>query len=325
MPLTDTRIWKAGVAVLLLLWVGGWNPAISQARQAQPRRTLTRQTEREEFFRWAGGRFLPLWSGRALLGAYGDQSDEPIIWGIDRDGNQERIRFSIPDGRYIRIYGVAGAQDGSIAVIGSAYSNDSRAGCFLARIAPDRSQKIITRVWPYVPEAVTIGPDGVTWTVGWVPPDEDRGVAAQYNVLKRFDSSGKLLSTSVVRAKGSDDRGREAANNSLLRSSRDRVGWLTNANDYIEFSLDGHELARFAGPPERKYDWLETSVALSEENDVVLGTAGGDRLDLWSLDRDKGIWNPIEVSGRKLPVRLFCLASMEKVLSSTTCYAPQGG
>jgi hypothetical protein len=59
-----------------------------------------------------------------------------------------------------------------------------------------------------------------------------------------------LSSMEVPDAKARAAAGNEADSPSRLVSSNDRVGWMTNGSEYIEFSLDGTILQRFDGPPE---------------------------------------------------------------------------
>jgi hypothetical protein len=172
---------------------------------------LRHESERQELFSYEEIFFVPQWTGGALLGAEVNRSDEPIIIGIDKEGQLERIGFSFRGGRYLSICGLAGARDGTIAAIGIAYSNDGRAGSFLARIAPDRSKKLVVQLKPFVPKAVTIAPGGEMWTVGWI---SDSGIVRQYNVLERFDPTGKLVATKAVTALTGGSSNRDATETS---------------------------------------------------------------------------------------------------------------
>lgn len=296
MALRSYVIWRFGAVAALIL--GG--TALSGA-QPSPRRVLKHESERHELFPYPGGVFLPVWEGGALLYVEDNMSDVPVIFGIDRNGRMERIDFSFPGGRYIGLLGLAGTRDGTIAAIGSAYDDEGRPVTFLARITPDRSRKIVTQLWPYAALAVTVLPNGEIWTVGYVKRRDNLGIS-EYNVLKRFDSSGKLLATTAVKARGLLARAPwpDAAQHSLMKSSKDRVGWLTNANEYIEFSFDGRELGRFEPPPGPTPEAFESTIALSDDDEVLVGTRDGDCLRVWSLDRQERAWKPVDLSRRKL-------------------------
>jgi hypothetical protein len=128
----------------------------------------------------------------------------------------------------------------------------------VARIAPDRQHQTVTRTWPYCPMVVTFGADGNIWTVRHLKNDGNTTIL-EYNVLRRFDPSGRMLSTTPLQVQG--ERTQET---SLLRSSRDRVAWLTRDRGYIELSLDGSEIVRYKGP-EVGSDLDITGLALSDD------------------------------------------------------------
>jgi hypothetical protein len=92
---------------------------------------------------------------------------------------------------------------------------------------------------------------------------------------------------------------------SKLRSSADRVGWLTGAAQYLEFSFDGNETGRFEGPPFRSEKPLGSVLqvliylALSERNEVVVG-GESPISSLWILNRDARQWTAVKVSGEQI-------------------------
>jgi hypothetical protein len=69
---------------------------------------------------------------------------------------------------------------------------------------------------------------------------------------------------------------------------------------YIEFALDGRELGRFPPPPGPAPEVFETTVALGDDNDALVGTRAGDGLKVWSLDRRERSGKAVELSGGKL-------------------------
>jgi hypothetical protein len=295
MTLKTSAIWLAAVAVPIICGAPG-------AAQSLPRRVLRLESERHENFQYDGGMFWPVWQKGAVFVVTGNDSDEPVITGIDKGGHSEPIGFSFTGGRAFSVGGLAGARDGSIAVIGGCYSDEGQPATFLALIPPDRSHKVVVRLWPYVAHAVTFAPDGEMWTIGNVKTPENLGVSA-LNVLRRFSSSGKLLASFNVAVGGLWMGRQEAAQRSLLASSKDRIGWLTNANQYLEFDLNGRELGRYPPPAGPAPQAFETSMALSEGNDVLVGTKDGLNQKVWWLDRKGGTWVPVDLQGRKLKDR----------------------
>jgi hypothetical protein len=147
--------------------------------------------------------------------------------------------------------------------------------------------------------------NGVIWTVGW---DMDQGRRV-FNVMKRFDPSGVLLSTSRMTVKPLPmPLDWDVSLKSHLQSSADRVGWLTGAGLYLEFSLNVVEIGRFEAPPWHPEKlWVGpnqslihglpvyVSLALSQNNQVVV--AGESPISaLWALNRDARQWVPVNVS-----------------------------
>jgi hypothetical protein len=103
--------------------------------------------------------------------------------------------------------------------------------------------------------------------------------------------SGAVLNTFTPRAAAAPDLGHNAVDSSELRASADRVAWLTNGMEYIEFSLDGRELDRFEGPafPGNRAARFR-SLALSASNEVIIGVAERGTWNIWALDRQKRAW-----------------------------------
>ena len=275
------------------------------------------------------GHFNPVWGDRGLYGVDLNPSDEPILWRVDRDGNREDLRFAFSGGRHITINGVAEAPDGGIVVIGGALSGDGRGATFLSCIAADHATKTITRLSPFVPWALTVAPDGVIWAVGFVRGSKIDTVEA-FNVLERFDHNGKLLSTEALQVKGVPwGGGGDATAWSVLRASKDRVGWLTTGNEYIEFSLDGREISRVNGPPGRNdHDEIWASFVLSSTNTVLIGIPSNNtataELRLWSLDRRQRSW--IAVPGENLSGRTYLFgADGDAILASGSLTTLSGG
>jgi hypothetical protein len=280
-------------AAALLLSVGIWIPAPSQTL------VLTHESEYETHFQRPSSMFFsPSWEGNTLLCIAGNRSDVPVILRIKED--VERIDFSIPEGRYLFVTGLAATRDGSIAAVGTHLGNDGKVSSFLAKITTGQSDNLILHLQPYEPKAVTIAPDGGMWTVGVGWYRERLLSPTEFNILKHFDSSGKLLATKIVRAQGRFSQGREAASNSFLRATTDRLWWLTNANGLIEFGSGGTELNRFDPPPGPDQGVFGTTFAVSEDNQVLVGKRDGAHLKVWRLDHAKRVWDEVQVAGAKL-------------------------
>ncbi len=267
--------------------------------QSQP--TLTRKSERAEAFRAADHPFEPIWSGYALIGVRMNRTPDPTIWASSSAGIED-LRFTIPGAGQLIIWSVAASGDHTIAIAGTAVGGDSQGSGFIAIIPPDRSKKMVVRTAPYIPRAIAIAPDRVIWTVGWDKEDGKR----IFNVLKRFSPAGALLSSGHLAVKPIPGASiSDVAYASALRCSGDRVGWLTGASEYLEFSFDGREIGRFEAPPwhpERPVGpvlHVLLNLALSEKNEVVVAGLGPIS-SVWRLDRYARQWIPVDVSGEQL-------------------------
>ncbi len=235
---------------------------------------------------------MPRWSGSRLVGCDECQSHAPILWAVDRQGRREETVLQIPESGYVTVWDVASGQDGAVAAVGYAISNDSRLADFIVWISPDRGQQVIMRVWPFCPYAVAVAPDGTVWAAGPVK-HEDSKVDFHANVVRHYSPLGQLLATTTVRGVRRFNGLAAVANGSTLMVSKDRVGWLTHACDYIEFSFDGTEVGRYACPATLADGQFVGGVGLSLSNDLVIGGSRSGPLSPLMLDRLTHNWVPV--------------------------------
>jgi len=249
--------------------------------------------ERDVNGRFPPGVDTPRWSGRSLLGYELDMTAAPILYSVDRNGNREEYVLTLPGVSMVSIGAMAGGADGAIAVSGGAYSSDAQITTFFAWISPDRKTQIVTRIWPYVAEKIVIAADGTIWTAGFLKNDENTKVLVE-NQFRHFETSGKQLAAFAVRTRESKQLLSNGTTYSWLGASSDRVGWLSNGNEYIELALDGTEIQRFDGPT----DLTEAPVglrgaALSADNEIALGAGTKSGLSVLTLDRKSRTWNAL--------------------------------
>jgi hypothetical protein len=239
------------------------------------------------------GGWVPRWTNDRLAGCEMCQG-APILYTVDRTGNRETVTLDIAESSYVTAYDVAAGADGSIAAVGSAISGDSRTGTFIVWVSPDRSRQVVTRVWPFAPHVVAVAPDGTIWAVGAVGNDSHRMVYP--NVLRHYAPSGQLLtSTIVVGAKRSKTGVSNVGEASTLMTSTDRVGWLTSACQYLEFSSGGVELGRYNCPAGYTAINQLGGSALSPSDDLVVGAKQAAPLAPLELDRATGEWKAVPV------------------------------
>ncbi len=281
-------MWRAAI-VAILTSILTTSAGLSQTH------LLTKQASWEAMYESATA-CPSTWSRQGLLGAvfHPGSTDGPLLWRLKSDGNIDYTPFLFPGGRYYSIAGVAERPDGDIEVAGTAAGEDGKPIHFIAHSGTNTAIVITT---PYKPVVMTVAPDGVIWTIGSMRMPDRR--YTEENVLRRFNRLGNLLSTTILRVRGPGGAGTDAASNSILRASNDRVGWLTTANEYLEFSFDGREITHIDGPRGRtRRDELWTSFVLSQSNEVVVSIPEdykGSTLNLWTLvRRPKAVWSPIE-------------------------------
>ncbi len=259
-----------------------------------------RTMPRSEGFEMRGG-CLVGWRGGALLVVEDNESDQPLIRRIGRDGELERVRVSIPDRRYLSIRAVDGTADGTLAVAGSAMRSDGEASSFLMRIEPDRQRQLVKELWPYKAHAVAFVPNGTIWTVGVL---RDGDWVRDWNVLRWFDENGEVRGSRAIavdrvwhgQVKGTSTRVPGGTELSYLEASLDRVGWLTGENVYLEFTFEGEDAGRWETP---LASGGIRAAALRKDGEVIVGVVTQSKSDLWRLDRSKGRWEPVSLAAPK--------------------------
>jgi len=276
------RMWRRLCGIGLLT---GWC-LMGQTAPKAVNHTFTHDRDVETGFQWP---YVPRWDGAYLVGLANNHSNGPVIVTIDRDGKRDETLFTMQDAGHINLTDMAASSNGEIATIGSALGGGERGTTFLARISSDRKTQVVTRVWPYCAMVVAFAPDGTIWTIGHLKDEENTREVA-FHVLRRFDPSGKLLGSTTLNVKGRNT----SDETSYLRSSRDRVGWYTRGGEYIEFSLNGTEIARYDGPVGLNETDIN-GVGLSAENDFVIGQLANGKSEFDMLDRQNHTWVPISI------------------------------
>lgn len=213
-------------------------------------------------------------------------SDGQAIYIVDGNGKRDQILITAPGISGIRISHIAGSRTGEVAITGSAFIEEGGITAFLARISPDRKSQTFTRTWPYVPEELTFDYNGNIWTIGDLKNEEN--TQDRVHTLRRFDPSGKLLESKTIPVKGSF-----SDETTYLCSSRDHVGWFAG-EEYIEFRLNGSEIARYKGSAVSH--WHDISgVTMNDDSDVIAGRFGSGKADILTLDRQTRSWIPVSL------------------------------
>jgi hypothetical protein len=200
-----------------------------------------------------GGKTLGVWSCDALLAVDDAHSQTPLFRVFGRDGVQiGTTALTIPGADLINVYSRNFWRDcnGLVAVAGSAYSPDSKAGSFLALLSGTGQAQTIVRTSPLAILAVAIASDGTIWAAGRELVNGKEG-NPDHLIINRFDKTGKLMGSAIPRS--SLPGGLHPATESYLISAADRVGWYSpRAQQYIEFHCCPRQDRRVARPAESR-------------------------------------------------------------------------
>jgi hypothetical protein len=255
---------------------------------------------------------IGVWSGGAFLLVENAHSTAPLIREFDNTGREiSQFELNIPGAHRINVYsgGFARGFDGTLAIVGSAFTNDGRGAAFLASVSVDRKRQDVIRTAPYAPRVVTIGADGTLWTAG-NEIEDGQLLKGDYKIVRRFDRNGRMIGAHVPRSSLSLERGYPTPiEYSHIVSSKDgRIGWFSEATRrYMEFALDGTLIRDIdtselhgTGDLRRMIDGvalcdggnLFVSATWLEPKDVKKwGIFVRDRhKDAWSLGLGKGPW-----------------------------------
>jgi hypothetical protein len=176
------------------------------------------------------------WSGGALAFLQDNFWASPTIQVLDGDGKElSKFSFTIPGTGLINVYdnSIAHGKDGSIALVGTAYSNDSKGALFVAWISPDHQRQTVIRTNPFFPRAVTIASDGTIWVAGDANEPKTVKNDLSQKFIRHYDNSGKLLGSFVSWSSLNWPTSFVAPTPvfySVLVSFKDRVGWYSPAS-----------------------------------------------------------------------------------------------
>lgn len=254
-----------------------------------------------------------VWSGGAFLMVQNRFSDAPVFSAFDREGKLiSQFTLTIPEARVHIVLDRAFARgtDGSLAIVGSAFSADSRGTGYFAWVSPDGRSQSVVRLAPFIPRAVTIAWDGTIWVAGYEETEENQEPDQAQHVIRRYDKTGKLLGSYVPWSSLHVDPHRRPAEDSILVSSIDRVGWYSPfAHTYMEFSLGGAVLGQFRTDDHPKN--ILPSVALCDDGGVFVGvpiykSTKRTSFDIFALDRTRGEWSFVSRQGEKWATPYGC-------------------
>src|ERR1700693_456700 len=216
-----------------------------------------------------------IWTGGKFVFVQDRFSAAPLFRFFDRNGTQiSQFTLSIPGASLINLYdnSVALGLDGSLAIVGTAYSDGSTGGMFVAWVSSDRQEQTIIRTSPFLPAAVTLASDGTIWVAGHDSnPQQKEGDYSQ-RLIRRYDKTGKLLGSFIPWSILATDRTTLPYAGSVLVPLKNGVGWYSlRSHTYVEFSSDGSVINRFKSAPHQEVREL-SSVAVCDDGGLFAST-----------------------------------------------------
>lgn len=243
---------------------------------------------------------IPRWSGGAFIQVDEHNSPRPTIRifdPLDAITGNRLLSVRVPAADLINVLAVARGADGTIVHGGWARDAHGRMGAYLAITTPDAASEKLIRTEPYQPISATFAPDGTIWVRG-VELDEglQRGPShTDRGVLRHLDRFGALLGSYIPQSEvpreslfGGIDR---------LCASATRVGWYPSrfARSYIEW--DGTAIKSYSVVPIAPDESISGMAILDDGAVFISRDRTGSHNEIFSLDRDKQIWNLVRPHG----------------------------
>ncbi len=235
---------------------------------------------------------VPVWTSGRLTIVEGSSTERPIIRAFDALGSLvSTVALRIPGAASISVSGRAYGRDGVLAVCGDAIDAQGRGSGFLMVISGEMATT--TRLYPYLPTAVAIAPDGTIWTVGY-EYDIHGHIDKHAGTLRQYGKSGQFLASMVPQS----TRPIDAFHSGFLEASTDRLGWYTGplwgpGAKYTEIRYDGR-VSDFPGIADQEAAGPITGLALLSDGRAIVTTySSAKRSTVFTLNREWPRWEAI--------------------------------
>lgn len=255
--------------------------------------TLTGVETTKLYFSFSG-KPLGRWTGGAYVGW---EKPTPLIYAFDRTGLQiGSIPIRTPEASEVSIARAVRAVDGSYALAGYAYLN-SGAAAYFWRISADGSQQRAFPTLAYIPQEITVAPDGHIWTAG-VQKETPRLSHENYvphDIIHRYKADGSSAGSWLRYPELKTKDGGHPAQASFLSAASDRVGWYPRyGSEYFEFSLDGQLIGRYPTVEAKGVTGFALCASgAAYTSRQISGEKGPERFEVFALDRPSRTWKPV--------------------------------
>jgi hypothetical protein len=217
-----------------------------------------------------------------------------------------RTRVWLQGASLLRIVDAAIRPDGSIVAVGWAVAEDGTVAGFLADVVFSRSSVLVTRTSPFVGQAVTVGPDGSIWVLGFqTGPGRRVATAPDHYVVQHFGTNAIIKGQHLLRS-GFSCQVHPALSGKRelprIAASADRIGIFSPAcRSWTELNLEGELTGqwKWKSGPVNKFG-AETTVIRSPEftstNELYGLMESATASTLVRFDRTSSSWSPVAVS-----------------------------
>ncbi|MBZ5601283.1 MAG: hypothetical protein LAO79_03155 [Acidobacteriia bacterium] len=261
-------------------------------------------------------RVFPIWTLGKAITIEKDGTSAPVIHLYDSNGESPVI-FTVNGADVVKIDHVARSQDGTVGIVGSAFSGGGSGAGFIGLITQNgQSTQVVRMSGHFLPQRIAFSPDGTIWVKGWESIDmARRELNNDALILRQFDRTGKLLGgllsrrtlTGMPRHILTDSYG-------FLVASKYGVGLKQKSGGYYEILAGKTGITEYPDLPLHgdKVEFV-TGLTLTDDGDVFAttsvyaGTEVPHGLYMYKLDRKARSWSPVDVRsvGQPSPVVLL--------------------
>lgn len=279
------------VTTLIFALCIGYHPSASVAASATSTKivALTMDTARKPVPRYHFGHVV----SRELLSIKASR--------IDATGKSiETKDVVLPEASAAQAVDAAVAPDGAIAIAASVTNRSGQVQPVIVWFSPAGDPVRVVSTENYATRRLSFSADGSLWTVGRKYDSLLRDVP-EYDLLRQYDSSGKLIRSALPRASFSVQRDISPASDAFLVISGDRVGiFSVAAGQWVKLSgLTGAVLE--TGPVPSLPGALIIGVAMGSDTGDFFITAQADDgrnlvTSLYRLNRDSNQFEEVNTS-----------------------------
>ena len=185
------------------------------------------------------GNPVPRFNSRLLA----RDGDHVTVRWFDSSGNMTSPRLAVPGVSALQVSDIASAPDGTIAISVRCADQDGRTAFSIIWLQPNGDVIRAVKMDSFIAYHIIFAPDGTLWVAGR-GADSLLQEPAAYDMLRKFDASGKLLASYLPRSAGPTSWVPGA--NSFLAATTDRMGvYSVPDNQWIEVASNGQVLGKW--------------------------------------------------------------------------------